>query len=175
MVTDPRLVGELRTQFRRGATPTALIRRVVERHEGEPMLDRKVRDYFRVAFDVPVARIGPEMVETIRSGGSVPALNDTLLHRMIEARPGWDTEIGRLGCWLDAVTATAPAALNAAVDPQAFPELTGSWDSLDDTAKECIRRLVGNARGLHEQVNALAVLAEHLQQQVPPAVTRRAG
>ncbi len=169
MITDPQLVTELRTLFKNGATPSAVVRRIAEQYAGQPQLDRTVRDYFRVAFDVPVARVGPEMVEAILGGAGMPALNRSLLHRMIETRSGWDTEVEGSESWLDGVTATSPAALVANADPQTVPQLAASWDMLDDAAKVYLRRILGNADELYERMNTLAVLAETLQQQVAAA------
>lgn len=173
MTTDPRLVSELRELFKSGATPSAVIRRVAERYAGEARLDAVVRNYFRVAFDVPVARIGPEMVEAILGGAGVPALNHSLLHRMIETRSGWDTKaVESEVCWLDGVTATSTAALVADADPQTVPQLAGSWDQMDDAARVYLRRVLGNYDALYEQVRALAALAEALQQQIDNATSR---
>lgn len=175
MTTDTRFAAELRTLFKGGATPSAVVRRIAERYAGEPRLDAIVRQYFRVTFDVPVARIGPEMVEAILDGDGVPALNRSLLHRMIEARPAWDAEVERSESWMDGLTATSPVSLVANADPQTIPQLAGSWDRMDDGAKAYICRILGNSDELYEQVNALAVLAERLQQQITAGVSGRAG
>lgn len=171
MTTDLQLVSELRALFKGGATPSVVVRRIAERHEGEAMLDRTVRHYFRVAFGVPMARIGPEMVEAICRGDGVPSLNTSLLHLMIELRPEWDTEPCD-GSWLETVTATSPATLLGDTELQDLPELAESWDRLDEMAKRYIRRTSANARSLYEQVNALAALAERLQEQVEAATHR---
>jgi hypothetical protein len=75
---------------------------------------------------------------------------------------------------LDTVAATDEADLIAATDPKLIPELAGSWDRMDEEAKQFIRRIIGNSHSAHEKLNALAALAERLQQQVPEAVSRRA-
>jgi len=167
MLVNPLVVIELRLLFKSGATPSALIRRIAERHAGEPMLDALVRAYFREAFHVPMIRVGPEQVKQIAEGCGLAILNVTVLPRMTQARREWDTEVESAGCWMNTTTTDEAA-------PELIPELAGSWDRMDDEAKQFIRRIIANARSSHENANALAALAERLQQQVPLAVTRRA-
>lgn len=178
MTVNPLVATELRSLFKSGATPSALIRRIADRHAGEPKLDALVRAYFCDAFHVPMVRVGPEQVRQIAEGGSLAILNVTVLPRMIQTRREWDTPAGAGtrsdGCWLDAVAATDEAALVAAADPERIPELAGSWDRMDDEAKQFIQRMIGNARASHENVNALAALAERLQQQAAGVAIRRA-
>jgi hypothetical protein len=178
MLVNPLVVNELRALFKSGATPSALIRRIADRHSGEPKLDALVRAYFREAFHVPMIRVGPEQVKQIAEGGGLAILNVTVLPRMIQTRWEWDVQDGSGGqpddCWLDAVATTDEAALVAAADPELIPELAGSWDRMDDEAKQFIKRIIGNSHSSHEKVNALATLAERVQQQVAVAVTRKA-
>jgi hypothetical protein len=175
MPVNPLVVDELRSLFKLGATPSALIRRIAERHAGEPKLDVLVRAYFREAFHVPMVRIGTEQVKQIAEGGSLPVLIAAILHRMVQTRAEWDRPESRDdssdGCWLDAVMATDEAATTMSPDPKQIPELAGSWDRMDDEAKEFIKRLIGNSHSLHEKVDVIATLAERLQQRVKlPAV-----
>lgn len=169
MPINPLVVKELRLLFKTGATPSALIRRVADRHAGEPQLDVLVRAYFREAFDVPMLRVGLEQVKEIARGGNLPILNVTVVSRMIQTRPEWDlpneADDPSDSCWLDTVAATDEAALMAAIDPKSIPELAGSWDRMDDEAREFIKRIIGNNRTLQEKSNAIAALAEQLQQQ----------
>lgn len=174
MLVNPLVVTELRALFKSGATPSALIRRIAERHAGVPALDALVRAYFREAFHVPMVRVGPDQVNQIAEGSSLAILNVTVLPRMIQMRREWDAHDGVEACWLDAVTVTDEAALAAETDPESIPELAGSWDRLDDEAKQYIRRIIGSAHASQQQVNALAALAEQVQQQVTGGITRRA-
>lgn len=115
-------------------------------------------------------RVGPEQVKRIAEGGGLAILNVTVAPRMIETRREWDAQDTSEVCWLDAV-ATGD---ETAVDPEQIPELAGSWEKLDETAKQFIKRLIGNSRASHETVNALAALAERVQEQVATVATRRA-
>src|SRR4051812_49141345 len=156
MPVHPPVVGELRTLFKAGATPSALIRRVAERHAGEAGLDALVRAYFREAFFVPSLRVGPEQVRHLAAGGNLPVLTVTVLPRMLAARPRGDAAAD--GCWL---APPPPPAEPAA--PAALPELAGSWDRMDDDARRFVTRLIDSARAAHAHVAALAALAEQLQ------------
>lgn len=174
MPVNSLVVNELRALFKSGATPSSLIRRIADRHPGEPKLDVLVRAYFNEAFHVPMIRVGPEQVKQIAEGGGLAVLNVTVLPRMIQTRREWDRQDGSGGCWLDAVAAPDEAALVAAADPERIPEFAGSWDRLDDEARQFIKRIIGNSHAMHEKVNALATLAEQVQQQAAGAAVRRA-
>lgn len=50
------VVSELQILFKEGATPSRLIRHIVERHEGERMLHSLIQAYFLEAFEVPIVR-----------------------------------------------------------------------------------------------------------------------
>ena len=173
MPINPVVVNELRTMFKSGATPSALIRRIAECHANEPRLDHLVRPYFRDAFHVPMLHVGPEQVKQIAEGGSLPMLNATTLHRMVQTRPEWDRADSSDGSsrktWLDLALEAGNSAMAAAADPKAIPELATSWNMIDDDAREFIRRLIGLSHSMHEQVHILAVLAERLQMQAEAA------
>ena len=173
MHPDPLFIEELRSLFKAGTTPSALIRRIAERHPDEPALDRLVRAYFREAFSVPMLQIGREQVERIARGGELPSLNGRVVHRMVAARSDWDVPPDPHGprptCWLDSVTATGEAELLKAVELGTRSEAVGGWEHLDDEARRFITRTVANARSLHETVQVLAALAERLQQQLHAA------
>lgn len=175
---NPFVVNELRSLFKAGATPSALIRRIADYHADEPRIDVLVRAYFREAFHVSMLRVGPEQVRQLAAGGSLPSLNVAVVHRMIQTRREWDSldEAGDQSedCWLDGVTATDEVTAIAAADPTTIPELAGSWDRMDEEAKQFIQRMIGNSHSLHEKLNAIAALAEQLQQQHIMADTRRA-
>lgn len=127
-----------------------------------------VRAYFREAFRVPMLRVSADQVKWVAGGGDLPSLNATVVPRMVQTRDEWDRPAGAHpgvgGCWLDSIMVTDEAVLIAATDPGTIPELAGAWGGMDDEAREFVRRVIGNSRSLHETVNALAALAERLQQ-----------
>jgi hypothetical protein len=170
MQTDSRVVDELRSLFKAGATPSALVRRIAELHHGELSLDRLARVYFREAFGVPMLQIGSELVDRIACGEGCAPLTSRVVHQMVAARREWDrpnTPDGpQPACWLDSVTATDDAALLRAVEAGTLPEFASCWEHLDEGAKRFIARTVAGARALHEKVQILAALAERLQEQL---------
>ncbi|MCI0700300.1 MAG: hypothetical protein L0241_04380 [Planctomycetia bacterium] len=170
MRTNPLLVNELRALFKSGATPSALIRCIVERHPGEPAIDRVVRAYFREAFLVPMLQIGPEQVAQIAQGIGLPSLNGSVVHRMVATRSEWDKpavqDETQQTCWLDSLAATDEAELIRKTDPKALPELASSWEQLSEEGKRYITRVFANAQSLSERATVLAALAEQLQQRL---------
>jgi hypothetical protein len=166
MRTDPHLVSELRAQFKAGATPSALIRVIVERHPHEPAIDVLVRAYFREAFLVHMLQVGREQISLIAQGTGLPALNSSVLHRMVATRREWDAPRDAQACWLDDVIATDEAEMLRNTEAETRPESVPWWDKLDDEGKRSLTRTIANARTLHERVQILTALAEQLQQQV---------
>jgi hypothetical protein len=167
MQIDPLFVAELRVTFKAGATPSALVRMIAERHAGEPQIDRLVRAYFREAFCVPMLQIGREQVAEIAQGAGLPALNSRVIHQMVAARGEWDTTATEEPCWLDHVTATDEAEMLRKTEAETQQEAVSWWNQLDDEGKRFITRTIANARSLSERVQILAALVEQLQQQVP--------
>jgi hypothetical protein len=178
MLVNPLVVNELRALFRAGATPSAIIRRVAERHPFDPNLDGLVRAYFREAFHVPMIRVGPEQVQHVAQGGQLAGLNAAVVPQMLQARSRWDQSGGSRGpgqdCWMDAVAPSDEAARSVASHPERIPELAGSWDRMDETARQFVTRLIGNAHALNETVHALAALAEQIQHRAAQPAPREA-
>ena len=50
MNTRPEVINELRSLFKEGATPSRLIRHIVERHAGERTFHSLIQAYFHEAF-----------------------------------------------------------------------------------------------------------------------------
>jgi hypothetical protein len=169
MQTDPLLVSELRVQFKAGATPSALIRVIAERHAGEPAIDVLVRAYFREAFLVPMLQVGKEQIALIAQGTGLPAINSSVVHRMVATRSEWDTVPGddpAQSSWLDYVTATDEAEMLRNTEAETRPKSVPWWNKLDDEGKRSVTRTIANARTLYERVQILTALAEQLQQQL---------
>ena len=180
MQPDPEFVAELRTIFKGGATPSALIRVIAERYTGETQIDRVVRAYFREAFGVPMLRVLREHVEHIVQGGDGAWLNSRVVHQMVAARVEWDAPADgapRAACWMDGLTATDEAAMLREFESRTAAEPPAWWDKLDESSRRDITRTAANAQSLYERVQVLAALAERLQQQLYAAevTTARAG
>lgn len=169
MVPDPIVIAELQALFKTGATPSRLMRHIITHHEPLPMpeIDRLIRAYFREAFCVPMFRESASLLATGPEGLKIAGINASVIHRMIEMRQAWDQESGnQVESWMDNLVASDQGDLNDRVNPELFPELTGVWNQLEDTAKQYLRRLIGNSQGIYEQVNILSVLVEQLQMQI---------
>jgi len=89
------VVTELRSLFRDGATPSRLIRRIVELHPGETHF-YLIQDYFREAFGVPIVRGLSRLDDYQRADLRLAYLNQMLLHEMIEKKTEWDHGRGRV-------------------------------------------------------------------------------
>ena len=173
METDPLFVKELRALFKSGATPSALVRRVAERHPGEPQIDRLVRAYFREAFHVPMLRVGREQVAEIARGVACPELNRNVVHRMVAIRSEWDKPAPENEslppCWLDTLTATDESIMLKTIELATIPDLAAAWPHMSEEARRFVTRVIANANTLSEQVQVLAALAEQLQQRLHAA------
>jgi hypothetical protein len=171
MHPEPRLIDQLRSHFKEGATPSALIRRIAEWHAGESHLDWLVRAYFREAFGIPMIHVGMNQVHHVADGGSLPTFNRYVLANMVEFMLESDSLGSNEGSWFEGLTAKAPAV----PDPGTLPELSGSWDRMDDESKRFVRRLIDSSHESHRKVEILAALAERLQQQVNQEAAAVAG
>ena len=170
MNARPEVVGELRVLFEEGATPSRLIRHVLERHEGERSLHALIQDYFREAFEVPIVR----GVSTIDADGiaglDYAFLNEQLIHEMVVRRTeqGHAEDETRDGSssWLDSLEAHGDRERMEGMQTAKIPELSGAWDQLSASEQRFIRRSLATAGGLYETVKILARLAECLQRRV---------
>jgi hypothetical protein len=167
---DPQVVAELRDLFRKGATPSRLIRHIIHRHAGQSGVDVLVRAYFREAFGVPMLRFDLGALEREPEDLVLATLNAQVIPRMLATRPEWDTLPARDDAsglnWAQSLVPTDEAELIQRANPSSVPELARSWDRMDRETQNYIKRLVGNGQALHEKLLMLAQLAEQLQQQV---------
>jgi hypothetical protein len=74
--TRPEVIEELRSLFRRGATPTRLIRHIVDRHANVPDVGILIQDYFSEAFAVGLLR-------GLRKGNPLDGLAATLAKMLV--------------------------------------------------------------------------------------------
>jgi hypothetical protein len=170
MSTRLEVVNELRSLFRDGATPSRLIRHIVERHAGERRYHQLIQDYFREGFGIPIVR-GLNPIDDYRHADLRYAfLNEQLVHEMVEKRHEWDTADGVIagtsGCWLDSLNATDDQQRSRQVKAAAVPELRRIWSQLTPEEQDYIDRSMASANGLYEKVKILSRLAEGLQQRI---------
>jgi hypothetical protein len=161
----PEVVVELRSLFKEGATPSRLIRHIVERHDDDSDYFGLIQFYFMEAFAVPIVR-GLQPLDDYRHADLRYAfLNDDLLHNMVEKRGEWDTGNGA-DSWLDSLVAHDGMAQLERARTVVPTELHQCWPSLTPKEREYIHLLIASSRGMSERAKILSRLAECLQQQV---------
>jgi hypothetical protein len=169
MSTRPEVVNELRWLFKGGATPSRLIRHIVERHEGERSYHALIQEYFLEAFGIPIVR-GLNPIDDYQHADLRYAfLNEWLVHEMIQRRKEWDTELtetSEAGAWLDSLAAGDDKQRFREVQSVNLPDLDVCWPRLAPEERDYIHRSLASARGLYESVKILSRLAECLQQQL---------
>src|SRR5438270_209358 len=135
MTTDPRVIAELRSLFRQGNTPTALIKHIVRSHPGERGLFSLIQAYFREGFGTSIVRVSTNPEDYTCSDLRFARLNIDLIHQMIRARPEWDKEAesspdGAVR-WLDSLAATDELELIEKPQPGTWPEFADCWEKLN--------------------------------------------
>lgn len=161
----PEVVAELRALFKDGATPSRLIRHIVERHESERGHHALIQAYFLEAFGVPIVRGLSPTDDYQHADLRYAFLNEQLVHDMIEKRAEWDAPSGA-GSWLDPLKADDDQQRMSQAQAITIPELSRCWSELTPKEQAFIRRSLATTNGLHESVKILAQLAECLQQQL---------
>lgn len=167
MTTRPEVIAELRSLFKHGATPSRVIRHIVERHEGERSLYPLIQAYFHEAFGVPIVR-GLSPVDSYDHADLRYAfLNDQLVHEMIQDHNQWETaaaEANGAVSWLEGLSATdAREQLRQVTTAPVSAELRRCWDIMTQRERDYIALMTASAKGLSEKVRALSNLAEALQ------------
>jgi hypothetical protein len=170
MSTRAEVVGELRSLFKEGATPSRLIRHIVERHQGERFFHLLIQEYFMEAFGVPIVR-GLNPIDDFQQADLRYAyLNEQLLHEMILRRGEWDNCSNAVtsgtGSWLEALRANDDQERIRQLQETVIPELSRCWAGLSTREQHYIHRSMASANGLHETVKILSRLAECLQQKI---------
>jgi hypothetical protein len=170
-IPDPTVINELRALFKAGATPSRLMRHIIANREPQilPWTDKLIRAYFREAFRIPMFRLSAGLLADGPEGLVVAHINRNVIHQMIVNRSEWDKESAdspASSTWMDSLTATDESQMVEHSHPESWKELSNVWGQLDDSAKKCIKRLIGNSQTLYEKVEILATLSEQLQQQV---------
>ena len=169
----PEVIRELRAMFKEGATPSRLIRHIVERHEGEHSFHLLIQRYFLQGFGVPIVRGLNPIDDYQHADLRFAYLNQMLLHEMIEKRPEWDTD--ESNSWADSLTATEVHQRIREAEAYLPPDLKRCWPLM--TAKEQRYILVSfaSANYLSETVKIMSRLVEALQQQLLEAQATPAG
>jgi hypothetical protein len=91
--------------FKRGATPSRLVRRIAYRNRGEPQLDRLIRAYFREAFAYPLFRASASLLELPDGELAFAAITADVVHQIVLRRSEWDSS-PESPCWMDCLSVT---------------------------------------------------------------------
>ncbi len=134
MSPRPDVVSELRSLFKEGATPSRLIRHIVERHEGERSYQALIQAYFREAFGIPIVRGLNPTDDYQHADLRYAFLNEQLVHDMLQKRGEWDVgpgaELSRAESWLDSLSADDDQQRIDQVQATTIPELSRCWSQL---------------------------------------------
>jgi hypothetical protein len=146
----PELVRELRQMFLDGATPSRLMRRLLEddafkQSHGPALIDV----YFSAAFGNKIYRM---------------AIVD--LYTIIQGLREWRSTENVEESWCDGLEATDVRVKEQEFDGKRDPYLAASWDQLDAKTQSYIRRQMAHAEVAHEKVWILQSLVERLQQKL---------
>lgn len=160
MSPEARVIDELRTLFKSGATPSRLVRRIVACHPGEPQLDRLIRDYFRQAFGVSMFRASSNLLSVPPEQLPFAGINAATIREMVQRRPQWDREAVPKRTWMDGESVGDRSPL------EQTPEFAAIWEQLDEPARTALNRAIEISHDLSETVGTLSRLVEQLQEQV---------
>lgn len=164
MGTRPEVVGEIRSLFKHGATPSRLFRHIAERHEDEPNLRFLIHDYFQEAFGVPIVRGLRANDDYHQTDLRYAFHNQALLSDMVQRKGEWDSNGG--DTWLNSVHATDPAERLEQVEADIPNDLARCWSMLTPQERRFIHLAISSGSVLGEQLNVLSALCESLQQQL---------
>lgn len=170
MNLHPEIIRELRTLFKDGATPSRLIRHIVERHEGERSYHALIQAYFFEAFGVPMVRGLSPTDDYQHADLRYAFLNEQLLHEMIQKRSEWENRDEKgtngAGTWLDSLRANDDHQRLQQAQETLPPDLRRCWPLLTAEEQYYIQLSMASANGVFETVKILARLIERLQQKV---------
>lgn len=161
------LVLELRSMLLDGATPSRLLRRLLDDPAAEGVLSPGTVDrYFSAAFGNKVYPLTAAQGEVF-SGLSYAYLNGDALHKMLEDVSEWRQSVeGIASPWCEDLQASDIRVKLQQFDAKKDPCLAQSWDQLDVKAQSYIRHCLAALRVAQEQGHILRLLAERLQQKL---------
>ena len=173
MEPRPEVVNELRVMFKDGATPSRLIRHIVERHEGDHEFHQLIQSYFFGAFCVPIVRGLNPVDDYEHADLRFAYLNQMLLHQMIEKRAEWDTD--ESDSWVDSLNAKGDRERIREAEEHLPPDLKRCWPLMTPKEQRYILVSFASANYLSETVKIMSRLLESLQQQVNELQATPAG
>lgn len=170
MTTNESVVQELREMFRCGATPSRLLRHIVDRHPNEDSWHALIQDYFLEAFNVGIVRGLQVKDDYSHCDLRHFFLNKDVLHEMIQTAEQWTTCASTCGGseanWFDRLDATTYEERIKEFETTPRNELSASWNNLTNDEREAINRVLAESKRKRESIDILAHLAERLQQRI---------
>jgi hypothetical protein len=163
----PGLVQELRQMLVDGATPSRLIRRLMEDDSFKASPTPALLDcYFSAAFGNKVYQMA--VVDGVAfSDLRYHSLNSDVLHKMLQGLNEWRHLVGSMeGCWCEDLEAVDARVKMQAFDGKKDRYLAESWDKLDARAQSYLRHYMAVCEVAHEKVSILQKLVERLQQKL---------
>lgn len=171
MPASESIIRELRILFKKGATPSRLIRHIIRRLPGELVTAWVLREYLEQAFCLPMVRLIQPGVDYSHDNPCFVALNRTLIPEIVQRRHEWDLEQEQskdtTSCWFDGLISTSPEGARDAASQTAHPNLSAStWASLSPEEQDALRLQMAGIKTVSERATLLVHLVERLQQQV---------
>ena len=163
------IISELRSILKEGATPSRLIRHIVERHSGESGMHTLIQEYFLETFGVPIVRGLKPLDDYDHADLRYAFLNNDLLHDIVQKRLEWDgdfTDAPELNSWLDTLIASDDHERIRQMQSSVPNDLKHCWPQLSLEEQYYIQMSSASANGLNEKVKILSRLVEQLQQKV---------
>jgi len=179
MPTEAEIIQELRTLFKKGATPSRMVRYVVQRFPDQQVSIWTICEYLEKAFCIPMVRLIRPGVDLSSDLRLCAAINRNLIPEIISLQADWDKSDDPdflSDCWFDGLNSTTPHEAKALASVHRNYDVSeATWESLSESEKESLRLQTASTHTLVENVKILATLAERLQQQVEELEQRLAS
>lgn len=166
MNKQAKLIHDLRSLVKDGATPSRLIRHILS-ELGEKTSQSDLQKILMQAFQLPIVQISP--YSTTDQKGIV--LNRTLLPEIVGNRNLWDTEKPSASnghvSWLDGLHVQHPGDAMDKLMSTPYPGISEqSWAALHPEEQNGLFLQLASSRVLSDRVELLSRLAERLQEKI---------
>lgn len=179
MPIEEEIIQELRSLFKKGATPSRMVRYVVQRFPDQQVDIWTICEYLEKAFCLPMVRLIRPGVDLSSDLRLCAAINRNLIPEIISLQADWDKSDDPdflSDSWFDGLNSTTPhEAKNLASETRNYIVSETTWAALSEDEKESLRLQSAGTHTLMERVKILATLAERLQHQVEELEQRLAN
>jgi hypothetical protein len=169
MTDRAQLLDDLRMRIEDGATPSRLIRHVLD-VLGATISYSELCDVLQDAFQLPVVRISPSSLAPQHDHRGV-VLNKTLLMEIVHRRGDWDAgrsqEHPMAQSWMDGLALRSPEEIRNEVRTAPVPGLNAkSWSALTSEEQDALHGHLTGTIVLAQRVEVLSRLVERLQEKI---------